>query len=258
MKRFLKIAAVVVAVLVLVVLVVVFFALNGIVKTAVETVVPKVTGTQVQLEDVSISMFSGKGTLSGLVIGNPEGFQTDHAFALGTVRVDVALPSLFSDKIVIEEIYIDGPEVTYEAGLTGSNIGKIQENVEQFAGPPAEEAEEPEEKGEAKKIQINRFVFKNGKIALSAKLLQGKALTVPLPDVELKDIGKEEDGKPVGEAAKDIILPLGNQIIAAAKAGLANAKELLGAGVDTAKDAGKAVTDKAKGVVEGVKGIFDK
>ena len=258
MKKFIKIACIAIAALILVVLVVVFFALNGIVKTAVETVLHEVTGVPVRLEGVSISMLSGKGTLTGFLIGNPEGFNTDHAFALGTVRVDVALPSLLSDKIVIEEIYIDGPEVTYEAGLTGSNIGKIQENVEKFAGPPAEEAEEPEEEGEAKKIQINRFVFKNGKIALSAKLLQGKALTVPLPDVELKDIGKEEDGKSIGEAAKDVILPLGNQIIAAAKAGLENAKELLGARVDKAKDAGEAVTDKAKGVGEGVKGIFGK
>ncbi len=71
-------------------------------------------------------MLSGKGTLTGFLIGNPDGFNTDHVFALGTVRGDVALPSLLSDKIVIEEIYIDGPEVTYEAGLTGSNIGKIQ------------------------------------------------------------------------------------------------------------------------------------
>ena len=64
-----------------------------------------------------------------------------------------------ADRIIIEEIYIDGAEVTYEAGLTGSNIGKIKKNIEEFAGPPKEGEEPKEKEGEGKKIQINRFVF---------------------------------------------------------------------------------------------------
>ncbi len=54
MKKFIKIACIAIAALILVVLVVVFFALNGIVKTAVETVLPEVTGVPVRLEGVSI------------------------------------------------------------------------------------------------------------------------------------------------------------------------------------------------------------
>ena len=254
-RRIIKIACIAVPALIVIVVLIVFFTLNSIVKTAVETVAPKITGTPVTLESVSISAFSGKGTLKGLVVGNPQGFTTDHAFALGTVSVDIDLPSLMSDKIIIEEIYIDAPEVTYEVGLSGSNIGEIQENVEIFAGAPSEEEEDV---GEGKKIQINHFVFKNAKIGLSAKLLQGSKLSVALPSVELNDIGKERDGMSIGRAAQEVFTPLTNQITAVAKAGIASAGELATSGVDAARKAGGAVTDTAKGAVEGVKGLFKK
>jgi len=254
-RRVIKIACIAIPALIILVALIVFFTLNSIVKTGVETVAPKVTGTTVTLESVSISALTGKGTIKGLVIGNPEGFKTPHAFSLGTVRVDIDLPSLMSDKIIIEEIYIDAPEVTYEMGLSGSNIGKIQENVEAFSGPSSEEEED---EAEGKKIQINHFVFKNAKIGLSAKLLQGSQLSVPLPSVELNDIGKEEDGISIAKAAKEVFTPLTNQITAVAKAGIANAKELAASGVDAARKAGGAVTDTAKGAIKGVKGLFKK
>ena len=257
-RRIIKIACIAVPALIIVVVLIVFFALNGIVKSAVEAVAPKVTGTPVTLERVRISALTGKGTISGLVIGNPEGFKTPHAFALGTVRVDIDLPSLMSDKIIIEEIYIDAPEVTYEMGLSGSNIGKIQENVEAFAGPPSKEEDPEEDEAEGKKIQINHFVFKNAKIGLSAKLLQGSQLSVPLPSVELHDIGKESDGVSIAQAAKEVFTPLTKQITAVASAALTGAKELAASGVDAAKKAGGVVTDTAKGAVQGVKGLFKK
>ncbi len=234
MKKAIKIACIAIPALIIVVLIVVFFALNSAVKAGVERVLPKVTGTPVKLDDVSISLFSGKGELSGFLIGNPEGFETDSAFALGLVRVDVNLLSLMSDRIIIEEIYIDGAEVTYEAGLTGSNIGKIKKNIEEFAGPPKEGEEPKEKEGEGKKIQINRFVFTNATIALSAKGLQGRKLSVPLPEIELKDIGKEEGGKSIGEVANEIFTPLSNRITSVATEGLASAKKLVEEGAETA------------------------
>ncbi len=250
MKKRLVIVGAVIAGLFIVVLLVVFFRLNSMVKAGVENVLPRITGTPVKLEDVSISVFSGKGTLKGLVIGNPEGFNTEHAFALGTVRVDVDVLSVFSDKIIIEEVYIDGPEVIYEAGLRSSNIGEILDNVEEFAGPPKEgEAPEEGEKREAKKIQINHFVFKNGKLALSAKVLRGQKLSVPLPDVELHNIGSESGGKRVGEVAREIFVPLTRQIVNAAQEGVAQAKEL----IETARGTVEEATGKAKEAVEGVK-----
>lgn len=81
-------------------------------------------------------------------------------------------------------------------------------------------------------------------------------MSVPLPDIELKDIGKEEGGKPIGEVAAEIFTPLSAQITSVAKEALANAKKLLGEGAEAVKGAGKTIEKTTKGVVEGVKDIF--
>ncbi len=55
------------------------------IKTVVETLGPEMTQAQVTLSSAKISLLSGDGRLKGLVIGNPEGFDTENAFALGEI-----------------------------------------------------------------------------------------------------------------------------------------------------------------------------
>lgn len=261
MKKPIKIALISVAALVIVAFIVVFFLLSSIASTAVETVLPKITKTPVKLASFNLNPFTGKGTIKGFVIGNPEGFKTKSSFELGEVRVDLDLMSLLSDTIVIEEIYINAPKVTYEMGMP-SNIGQIQKNVEEFAGPP-KEGEEPkpedeEEAGPGKKILIKRFVMENGKISLSAKLLQGEAVTVPMPRIEKENIGGGGDGegKSIGEVSKEIFTSVGDTVTEAAKKGF----DAVGKGVkalgEGAKGVGKGAADAGKKALEGVKGLF--
>src|SRR2546427_6935112 len=125
MKTLLKIG-VIAALLIVVALTMVGVYLNSMIKTGVEAVGPKITGTTVKLHAVDLSPFSGQGRLKGLVIGNPPSFQAASAFKLADAKVKVDLKSALSDKLIIEEILIDGPEITYEAGPSGSNISKIR------------------------------------------------------------------------------------------------------------------------------------
>jgi len=96
--------------------------LNNGIRQGVETVGPRVTQTPVSLGAVNISPFTGKGTLTGLNIGNPEGFKSENIFALGQIDVKVDTGTLFSDKIVIDQIIIQRPEVSYMKTLTNSNL----------------------------------------------------------------------------------------------------------------------------------------
>ena len=177
MKTLLKVGAVLVVLFIIAVLVVTA-NLDKMIKAGVETMGPEITGTSLTLESVDLSLLSGEGRLKGLVVGNPPGFQTERAFKLGDARVKVDLKSALSDKLVIEEILIDGPEITYEAGASGSNLNKIQENVAAFAKKAGASggAEAKAEKKEAghKKVQINHFILKNAQVNASATLFKGK------------------------------------------------------------------------------------
>ena len=114
-------------------IIVVGMSLNALVKSGVETMGPKVLGVPVTVDEVDISLLSGgtdmRASLNELIIKNPEGYETDYAFFLPSIRVRVNRNSVLTDTIIIEEILIEGPAITFEGSLLGSNLGDIQDNV---------------------------------------------------------------------------------------------------------------------------------
>ena len=270
MKRKLKIVlsvCVALAVLVVVGLVVVYASLGSIIKTGVETVGPKATKAPVTVEKIDLALLSGRVEIQGIVVGNPEGFKTDSAFRLGSVRVRFDPRSVLTNTIHVKEVLIEAPQVTYEMSLKGSNVARIKKNVDEFAGKvlPAGDGEEeapppppPEPAEGGKKVIIDSVRVFDGKISLSATALGGNALPVPLPDIQLKDIGKESDGASIGDATSEVF----DAVLGGIKGAVAGAGDLLKKSGETltgsAKDVGKAAQEGAAGVVKGVKGLFGK
>lgn len=197
MKKILIVGSII-AVIVIVALVVVFLNLDRIVKQGVETVGPKVTKTEVRLDGVSLSPFSGSGKLKGLFIGNPQGFKTPSAIEVGAMEVQVNLASLKSDKIVVDKVVIQAPVITFEGTLSGSNLKKIMENVESVSGSS-------EDTGTSKTIQIKDLTITGGKINFSFTGLGGRTVSAPLPDLHLTNIGTDDKGATVAQATKQVL-----------------------------------------------------
>src|SRR3970040_722667 len=118
-------------------LVFLYLSLNRVIRSAVETYGPQVTKSEVKLGSVNVSPFSGNASLSNLIVGNPQGFKTPSAFALGVMSVSLDVRSLLSDTFAIRELVISAPEITYELGPGGSNLTALQKNVEAYAGAGA-------------------------------------------------------------------------------------------------------------------------
>ncbi|MFA6316531.1 MAG: AsmA family protein [Elusimicrobiota bacterium] len=220
--------------------------LGTLVKLAVETMGPKVTGAAVRLDSVSLSPFSGKGRFRGLFIGNPPGFKTESAFELKDVSVSLDVASLATDRVKVHEVVVDGPEITMEMVSGGSNLSRLQRNVESFvpAGAAAPESK-PSEPAKQTRLEVGLFKVTNGKVHLSMGLLGGKSVTLPLPDIELRDIGKNQGGASVKET---VAAMMGAVTKGAAKAAV-------GAG-GLLKDGGEAGATAAAGASKFVKGIF--
>ncbi|MDP6477679.1 MAG: hypothetical protein QGG38_04985 [Nitrospinaceae bacterium] len=81
-------------------------SLDKIITHAVETFGSDITQAKVSLDKSKISPSAGKGALKGLTIGNPKGFQTDNAFALGQVSLALDMESITEPTVVINEIII--------------------------------------------------------------------------------------------------------------------------------------------------------
>ena len=230
----------------------VFYFLNDLVKGGVEKVGPQLTKGEMRLAKANISPFSGKAQLTGLFVGNPQGWKTESAIKVGDVQVALDVRSALSDVVTIESILIEAPEITYEGGLGGSNIGKILENIEAFAGggggekPAAESSSASSKKFKVKDIQI-----RGAKVHLSTAGLGGKAVTVPLADLRLQNIGTDGSGVTAAQLSRDILKPLLASITKAAAEAATNVGGQL-------KDATKGTTDQLDKTTEGIKSLLKK
>lgn len=255
MKKLLSIIGIVIIVVLVLAVVLIGFQLGGVIKTGVEAAGPKFTGGPVSLDKAFVRPFSGIARLEGLVVGNPDGYKTPSAFELGEVSMKLDVKSLTSDTIVIEEILIDGPAITFEKSLKKSNIAKLLENVQSATAP--EEGDEVQTEAETeepsgKLVVIDRVLIKGSKVKLSTALLMGKAVTLPLPPVEVNDIGKDSGGTSFGAAIGEILTALQSSVkdvvATAGKAAIGGAKGAGGAAADGAKTIGEGAGDAIKGV----------
>lgn len=231
--------------------------LNSIVKAAVEKIGSDLAQTEVVLDDVNIEETSGKGTLRGFRVTNPDGFSDTSAFKFDEVSVTIDISTMLSDPIVIKEVVILGPEIVYEFGDSGTNLDRLNKNVQSKAGPKSKSSDDD---SEGRKFVIENLILRDGKVAVQAPLLN-ESLALPLPAIHLKDIGKEGRGATPGDIADQTL----EAVLAGASQALSSANidigALTGAAGEIAKDAQKALEnaggDAAKGADEAVEGAGD-
>jgi uncharacterized protein involved in outer membrane biogenesis len=187
------------------------FSLGSIVKGGVNKMGPRITQSPVHLETAKISPFSGQGTLSNLTVGNPAGWTSERAFALGQISIHVDTASLRSDHIVVNSIVIDQPEITYETRLTTSNLQDLLKNIQQAAGTPNQET--AEKSGKPVKIEIKSFRLQNARITAIAA---GNTATVEMPPLVMENLGTREGGLTPEQLSVAIMKEVTSQAIQAA------------------------------------------
>lgn len=170
------------------------------IREAVLAYGPKATRARVELGKVDVAAQEGQAEIAGLVLGNPEGFKSDYAFKVDNVAVKLDLKSLFDEVIRIKEIRIDGADLIYEIGLKGNNIGKIQQNIENYSKSLGLESSSEDEI----KFIVDNIYINGTKVKLATDLLGGKGAGLSLPDIHLKNIGTEDKAATAGEVGKAI------------------------------------------------------
>ena len=246
MKKLLKVLAVLFLLGVIVTVAVGFFFLGPIVTKTVNTVGPKVTGTKVELDATTVSPLTGGANLKGLFVGNPEGWTGDKAFYLGELRASVKPTSLLGDHIVVNEVYIDGPEFVYERRLLGgSNIDALLKQIEENTGGGKTPPTTTEPDGEVKKplkFAIKSFELKNVKASV---IVGGKTVTVQLPPIIITDLGVAEGGITADQVAAKVLQRVLQQLGVAA-AGVI--KDVGGAALEGGKEGAKGALNRLLGM----------
>jgi hypothetical protein len=229
-------------------------SLDSIVEAAVEKFGSEMTQAEVQLDQVEIELTSGKGVLRGLTVGNPAGFNSARALSVGELSLALDTASVTTDTIVIKEIAITAPEVTYEFGLKGSNLDALKRNVDAYTAQGKDKKPEDGKPGETgPKLIIENLYIRNGKVNVTAPELQNQTASASLPNIHLTGIGKKTGGATAAEVAEQVLAAISQQAARAA------ATTNLGGLVEKAKkDAAGVLGDAAKGAVPGLQGWFGK
>ena len=288
MKKAVKIVlgAIVALVAIVLILVLALPLWIGPVATGVaNAVVPGITGTDFRLGRFALNPYLGVLQVGDLDLSNPPKYQEKTAVKLGNFKADLGMCSLASDVIHVEEVTLDGLYV-YASGLTGANFQDIAKHATGGDSKKAEaaEAKQPEaevkqpeaESKPGKKICIDRLTLKNIKVKI------GPMPAMPVPTIELKDLGKPKDANDKGGitfeelwktllekvmsaagSMGDGLKALGNLTGDGAKAlgdGATKATEAVGNGAKAAGEAaGKAVDavgEGAKKAADALKSLF--
>ncbi len=241
--RWKKIVGIVLAVIVVLVIAAVLFLDFLVVKT-VRTVGPEITGTPVELKDVSIGIFTGRVELNGLALGNPEGYSHPNAFELEKLVLHVDLGTVLSKKIVVREITVKGMAVDFEANLKGSsNLIDIKNNVDKKlnsgkeTAKPAEKKQEaaPKEEKEAPKVVIGLIDVSDVKVRF------GSAVAIPIMGIRMENVGERTPMEVINEFFAQL---LKNISVEAANKGLKNVGDAAGKALnDVGSSANKALND---------------
>lgn len=223
--------------------------MGGAIRKGVMAIAPRITGTTVALEGVRLFPWTGSGSITGLQIGNPEGFKEDKIMAVGQAHLSLAPFSIISQPIHIKQIRVQDAEIVYERTLTGSNLDALLANIKKNTGASGANPESgSQEANPGPKFMVDEITIAGATVRVATA---GVGMTLPMPNLTLRDLGRDRGGITANELAAEIIAAVARQALGAVASG---GKAILEGGREGAKKAGEA----AGQAVDKVKGLFGK
>jgi len=160
--------------------------------------------------------------------------------------------SIFSDKIVVRSVRVEAPEITFEGNpFSGNNLSTIMKNVNAVTkggGPGSTNAAAMPAGQSGKKMEVDDFLITGAMVHVSLTGIGGKEMTLPLPDIHLTNLGKDN----AGITATDLTRRVLDAITSATIKAVANAATDIGRGT------GKAVGEGVNKITSGLGGLFKK
>ncbi|HEX7055137.1 MAG TPA: hypothetical protein VF211_14525 [Burkholderiales bacterium] len=199
---------------------------DALLKRAIETFGPQLTGVSVKVASVRLEPLEGRGAIRGLEVGNPRGYRAPHALSLGEMRLAVEPASLAGDVVHIREISLEAPSITYERGPGGDNLSAIQRHIESFL-PKSQPGDSRAEKS----AKERRFIVDRVQVR-KARVSYGGSLAIDVPDLQLRDLGRKSGGATAAQITREIWTAVTRRAIASAPAAIRGLEEKAKSAVD--------------------------
>ncbi len=188
--KWIKRIVVLVVLVVVVVGVIGYVMIDRIAKTGIQEGGTYAMGVETKLDGIHVGLLSGKVSLDGLSVANPEGFNADHFMSLGDGSVEVTLGSLMGDKVEVPLLTLNHINLSLEKDKGTANYQVILDHLAEVTGGSDEPAEDTGAE-EGKKFVINELVITD--VRVKAEVIGGMSVPITIPEIRLTDIGTESD-----------------------------------------------------------------
>lgn len=246
-------------------LIITYLYAGQIIKKTISTVIPPITQTAVSIDDIDLSLFSGKIGLRGLAIGNPDGFSDKNIFQMGDIAVSFDPKSVLTDKIVIYSVTISGTSISAEINTNGqTNIGVLNQNIQKYMNSSTSEKKasavvstQKKKNEPSKTIIIQDLKINDSKVSLG---IANQSMTLTLPNIHHTNIGENDQTKNIPEMIALILSYFSDESVKAVlnsgstlfNKSLQKAQDLINVGQNSLKQQ----TDQVKGTLDKIKTIF--
>lgn len=156
--------------------------LDQIVKSNIQSIGSDILKTELTVDNVSISPFTGEGTLEGLTIANPEGYEGEEAMTIRTISIRMDPLTVLSDTVMIHEVVVQSMEVFFEVDPSGSNLGELHGNVQAYSA-------ETESTYDAAMV-IEYFLMEESTLTATSSVGDMEPVEIQLSRMELENIGR--------------------------------------------------------------------
>lgn len=179
-------------------------SLDGIVKSGIEENGSKLLRTEVNIDNVDISLFNGSGSIEGFTVANPDKFSNKNAISIQEASIKVDLGTLLSDEIVIKDITVKSPQLYFEQRGFGANLKTLNDNMNLSYESSSET-----------RLIIEHLLIENGQVTVSTDIERERTASAQIASFELNGIGKDGSNT-VQQSVKEIMEPLLERAIAEA------------------------------------------
>ena len=251
-------------------------SVESIIKRVVHQYGSQIIGTDVSIGGIDLELSKGIGVVKDIKIANPKGYQAPNLFYLKELGVEIDISSLTSDTIIIDNITINNPEITYEMKtLTQNNISDILNNIEkntatdETAQSKDNSSKSAKDDGSSKKVIIKQLTVSDGKVAAIVGAASLKApINISLPTIKMNNIGQDKNGatpvETISKVITKIMQTVSQTVVSANLSELKDASvkqvkavaDNLKAGSENIQEQGKAALGSAKNAVSNLKGML--
>ena len=201
--------------------------LDALVEAAIEKYGSQATQTSVLVDSVKIDLTDGAAGITGMIIGNPAGYDLPNAFSLGEIRVDIDLQSLQEEPYIINEITVLAPQVFVEINEDNkSNLNDLKNNLTTGLTDNAQNKKsQVAAEGNAKepRLIIRQITFADGTILAKVAALKNKEYKLKLPNIDMRNLGGSK-GATATELVSEILKHLTDRAIEKVKNDIVDAE----------------------------------